>query len=155
MYICEKCGKPYEDYEVETKEKLPYGEKHCGLGEPMYDLTRTIVDDECECGGEIVKAKPCKNCNKWTTEDMDFCRECLEEHKTLDTMLEIGADYEEKICINGFLACAFTKEDIELILIDTLKNGEKENLDKAIEKYFEEDMDYFLGVADKKCRTDR
>lgn len=155
MYICVDCGKTYEDYEVETVEELPYGEEHCGLGKPLYNLKRTVIEDECDCGGEIVKAKPCEKCYSWTAENKTFCLDCLNEHKTLDTMLEIGADWEEKISLNGFLMSAFTKEDIEQILIDTLKNGEKEKLDKAINKYCEDDMEYFWGVAEKKCREEK
>lgn len=155
MYICKDCGKNYEDYEVESIEELPYGEEHCGLGKPLYPLKRTYIESECGCGGEIVKAKPCENCYSWTAEGRDFCIDCLEEHKTIDTMLEIGADWEETISLNGFLASAFTKEDIEQILIDVLKNGEKGNLDKAINKYCEDDIEYFWGVAEKKCREER
>lgn len=155
MYICRDCGKIYEDEEIETIDELPYGEVHCGLGAPIWDNNRVILKDECDCGGEITKAKKCEKCNEWTTEDRSFCLDCLDTHKNLETMLEIGADWEEKISLNGFLMSAFTKEDIEQILIDILKNTDKETLDKHIDKYCEEDIEYFWGVADKKCRTEK
>lgn len=153
MYICTDCGKVFEDWEVITEVENPYGEEHCGLGVPRTRFIR--IDTECLCGGEIVKAKECERCGEFTAEYRDLCFNCYDEYKTLDTVLEIGAEWECTVPLNGFLLSAFTKEDIEQILIDTLKNSEKEKLDKAIDKYCEEDIEYFRGYAERKWKEEK
>jgi hypothetical protein len=153
MYICINCGKIYEDYEVETTEEMPYGEEHCGLGAPIWETKRVVVDDECECGGEIVKAIPCENCDGWTSEGDTLCRDCVDNYKTLGCALEIGADYECDLSLNGFLATAFSKEEIEMILLEKVK--ESPNLDKIVKDYCEEDEEYFWGYAERKWNEER
>lgn len=152
MYICRDCGKTFEDYEVEETIEFPYGEKHCGLGAPWISLKRIVVEEECSCGGEISKAKTCDKCGQWCPQDRNYCLDCLETHKTFETMLEIGSEWEEKLSINGFLYSAFTKDEIELILIDAFNNLTNEKREKAINKYCDDDIEYFWGVAEKKCR---
>ena len=149
MYICEDCGKIYENNEVEYNPNE-------GLNGDYPDVFNTIYVENCDCGGALVEAKECHCCGEWISANgYDYCKDCLEEHKNLDTMLEIGADWENNISLNGFLTSAFTKEDIEQILIDALKNGEKEKLVKAINKYCEEDIEYFWGVAEKKWKEEK
>lgn len=147
MYICRDCRKVYEDEEVEHIEEVPYSH-------PLNN-TRFTVETTCDCRGEIAKAVECEGCGEWTTEERELCIDCINKYKNIDTMLEIGADYEESISLNGFLISAFTKDDIEQMLIDALKRQEKQMLDNAINKYCEEDLDYFYGVAERKWKEER
>ena len=62
MYICEDCGKIYEDEEVETVDEMPYGERHCGLGKPIWDMSRVEVE-ACSCGGEHSQLVVCSSGN--------------------------------------------------------------------------------------------
>lgn len=128
MFICIDCGKTYEDYEVETTE--------------------------CECGGELVEAYRCKKCYNWTPIHRPICMDCLNEYKTVETMLEIGSDWEEQISLNGFLVSAFTKEDIERILTDALKSKKVDEIKKEVDKYCDDDIVYFMEVAERKCKEE-
>jgi hypothetical protein len=155
MYICEECGKKYEDNDVET---LYNPNEHLLDGYPDFFNTRYVaINVNCVCNGKIIKAKECKCCGDWISMDSvyDYCNECLDTYKTIDTMLEIGTDWEEKISLNGFLASAFTKEDIEQILLDCLKNTEKKKVEEAVEKYYNEDIECFRGYADKKWKEEK
>lgn len=152
MYICEDCGKIYEDEEVETVDEMPYGERHCGLGKPIWDMSRVEVE-ACSCGGELVKAKKCEKCGDLMPDNChDVCADCRDEYATLDTVLEMGDDYATNISLNGFLTSVYTKEEIELILIDTLKVRDKDFIESKVNEYCNFDIDYFWGEADKRWK---
>ena len=150
MYICTDCGKVFEDWEVE-REDSTYGEEHCGLGAPITRFMR--IDTECSCGGEIVKAKECERCGEFTAEYNDLCLNCYDEYKTLDSVLEIGAEWEENVSLNGFLLSAFTKEEIECVLLYALK--EHKNVKHFVDKYCEDDIEYFRGYAERKWNEEK
>ena len=152
MYICEDCGNIYEDEEVETVDEMPYGERHCGLGKPIWDMSRVEVEN-CSCGGELVKAKKCEKCGELMPDNShEICAVCRDEYATLDTMIEIGADWQNKISLNGFLTSVFSAKDIELILIDELKGRKDDFVKKQIKEYCDFDIDYFWGEADKRWK---
>lgn len=143
MYICKDCGKIYEDEEAED----------------VYATTRyyNLVEiDSCTCGGELVKAKRCQKCDEFMPEDsFSLCDSCVEEYETLENALEIGADYGEKVSLNGFFASAFTKEEIESILLETFKAKDEKIKKNAIKQYCEDDYSYFMGVVDKKWKEEK
>jgi predicted nucleotidyltransferase len=148
MYICENCGKIIEE--------VPFDYEYWNLSDGFNNAKKIIHEQDCSCGGSYEKAKECEICGDYIKESgIDICEKCLEDYKTLDIVLEIGADYEEALSLNGFLASAFTKEEIELILIDTLNNNEKERMDKAIKKYINDDVDYFGRHVEKKWKEGR
>lgn len=144
MHICEKCGKIYED-------------EDCLITEYDTLTERTTVEYEgCICGGALVPAKKCEKCDEWMPDNShSLCEDCANEYATLDTVLEIGADWENKVSLNGFLTSIFGKEEIELILMDTLTAREEGFAKKAIKAYCEEDVEYFLGVVDKKWKEEK
>lgn len=155
MYICEDCNKIYEDEEVETVDEMPYGEEHCGLGSPIWDMSRVEVEN-CSCGGELVKAKRCEKCDEFMPDNShEICAVCRDEYATLDTMIEIGTDWQNKILLNGFLTSVFSAKDIELILINELKGRKDDFVKKQIKEYCDFDIDCFWGVADKKWKEER
>jgi hypothetical protein len=152
MYICEDCGKIYEDEEAVSVEEMPYGEEHCGLGKPMWDMNRAEVE-ACSCGGELVKAKKCEKCDEWMSDNShSLCEDCANEYATLETVLAIGADWETKMSLNGFLCSVYSKEEIELILMDALTAKGEDFIKSEIKKYCDEDKDYFMGEADKRWK---
>lgn len=155
MYICEDCGKIYEDEEVETVDEMPYGERHCGLGKPIWDMSRVEVE-ACSCGGELVKAKKCEKCGEWMPDNSHYvCANCRDEYATLDSMIEMGGECQNKIALNGFLTSVFSARDIELILIDTLKRRDDEFVNNTIKEYCDFDIDYFWEYADKKWKEEK
>lgn len=150
MYICDKCGKLFDD------DELPQITEHFPLCEEFDFSTKIFYEENCSCGGEIVKALSCEKCGEYFKENgRCICEKCLNEYKSLDIALEIGSDWEEKLSLNGFLASSFTKEEIELILIDTLKNNEKEKMENAINDFCEYDIDNFWGYAEKKWKEEK
>ena len=143
MYICEDCGKIYEDEEAE--------DVYATTG--YYNLVNI---EPCSCGGNLVKAKRCEKCDEFMPEDnLALCDSCIEEYETLENALEIGADYEEKVSLNGFFASAFTKEEIESILLETFKAKDEKIKKNAIKQYCEDDYSYFMGVVDKKWKEEK
>jgi hypothetical protein len=149
VYICEDCGKLVEEEPCEVE--------HCSLSDEFPDYTvpqKTPI--ECSCGGEFVEAVQCKNCGEYFANDyISICQSCRDDYRNLDTVLEIGSDWENKISLNGFLMTVFTKEDIELILLDTLKNFGEDKVKEAVDKYCEDDIDYFWRHAEKKWKEEK
>lgn len=140
MYICKDCGKIYEDEEAEDVY----------VTTSYYNLAEIV---SCCCGGELVKAKRCEKCDEFMPEDnLALCDSCIEEYETLENALEIGADYEEKVSLNGFLTSEFTKEEIESILLEAFKAKDDKIKKDAIKQYCEDDYAYFMGVVNKKWK---
>lgn len=152
MYICSECGRLYDEMEVET----PYE-----TDREMFSTIRwrhrppVVTVETCECGGELEKAEYCQNCFEWTSPAFKYCDECLDKYRTLDTMLEIGEDNTEKISINGMLFSSFTVEEIEQILIDTLRSMDEDELKEKVNKYCEEDITYFKRFAEEKWKEEK
>ena len=144
IYICEECGKVFEEDEI------------CTWQESRGEFWGAPCSEEMEgcphCKGSFVKAKECKVCGKWIKDDdWDVCDDCLDKHKTSDNCFEIGKEYPEKIEINGFLGFAFTVEEIESILTERLK-GDEEKIKKLAFEYCEEDIPYFVDWVVQKCQ---
>ena len=142
MYICEKCGKIYNDLE---RKEIPSSFWSFKVYEPMY----------CDCGGAIEKAQICKKCGGWTSEYYDICFKCANQYKNLETAIRMGKAGEEDISINHFILHFFDKHDIENILIEKLKGFEKEELEKEIEDYISTDREYFWEVATQRWKEEK
>lgn len=123
MYICEDCGRHDPD------------------------------NDECVCGGNIVKAKRCDNCNEWTApihlhtdkaKDNGVCEDCIEKNATVDNMIKFGGHETVKIAVNGYFVALLGVDQINNILNafvnDTAPIVEKRQ--KAID-YANENQDEF------------
>ena len=154
MYICSDCGKVFEDEEVLNVEKNDRISGNVFLCRPIRCGSYCELED-CTCGGELEKAMPCENCGSWVEDGNCLCKDCLEEYKTLDTALEIGGDWDDCVSLNGFLLYFYSREDIELILLDAIRNESVEKVKRAIEKYCNEDKDCFKECAERKWREEK
>lgn len=146
MYICEKCKKKYRT--LKNKEHKIF---------PLVKVLTFESEEEtiCKCGGNIVELKKCQKCGAEMISEYDLCAKCFSEYKTFDTALGIGEDCQESISINGFLLSCFSKIDIELILIDALKNIDKPTLAKSILEYCNENEEYFKEYAEKLWKNSK
>ena len=148
MYICSYCGKTFEDEEVETVESAE---------SIVVDgcSCRTFVLSSCTCGRELEKTSMCEKCGEPVEEGYSLCETCLEEYKTVDIALEIGGEWDGCINLNGFLLSFYSCEDIEQILLDSLRNERVDKVQKAVSKYLEEDKECFRECAEKKWKEER
>ena len=129
MYICQECGKVYE---------------------------KKSHNFECEkCGEKLEKAVPCENCGAWVAETNCLCDNCLEKYKTLDVALDIGGEWSGCISLNGFLISFYSRKDIEQILFDSIRNERQERVNKAVERYCNEDKECFKECAERKWNEEK
>lgn len=150
MYICEQCGKIYEDDEIESLIDGGEGDPEVALCKPIYSTMFIEREDTCSCGGDIMKAKTCEKCGCYMPSNTHrLCAMCRDEYKTADTMLKIGFDNREIRKINGFLASVFDDSDIDAILLDCFNHMNKEEQEKYVNAYCEEDIDYYWGETDE------
>lgn len=148
MYICSYCGKTFEDEEVETVESEE------SIVVDGYSC-RTFVLSSCTCGRELEKASICQKCGAPVEEGYSLCEICLEEYKTVDVALEIGEEWDGCITLNGFLLSYYSREDIEQILLDSIRNESVDKVQKAVSRYCEEDKECFRECAEKKWKEQR
>ena len=102
----------------------------------------------CDCGGTIIPAVQCEKCGEYCTEDEltdDTCDKCLSKHCNYENVLEMGIEYQENYEINGFLASVFDQIEVEAILMVTFERLPKNERDKYIKKYFNEDKEFALS----------
>ena len=139
MWVCENCGRPYDENYLEPEvEKL--------------FIDGQLVHEEkgyyCHCGGSIVPAKQCEVCGEYYIEDDitdGVCYQCLDKQKTYENVIEMGIECVENIEVNGFLASVFTPQEIEAILMVAFEKLPKQVRDRYIDNYFEED--YYFAVS--------
>ena len=146
MYMCEDCGNFYS--------------------EPITEFDGSDFDtpslSTCECGRRLVETGMCKVCGKWfPTEDYAICNSCVEECKTLENALSMGAECTENIAINGFLAFYFggiyvsELEDIlKAEILKKMQTDEQVVLD-VVDKYCEFDRTYFIEWLEDKWNTEK
>jgi hypothetical protein len=68
----------------------------------------------------------CEICGEWFTDDemtSGVCDGCIYEDVTVDRCLRYGADCEEKIAINGFVASLLGVETINRILCEEIRKA--------------------------------
>jgi hypothetical protein len=148
MYICEDCGKLIEELPCEIEE-LSLSEEF-----PSYTV-KVPIPLQCSCGGDFVEAGFCVKCRNYTASSYEICNSCLEDAKTLDNCLEIGDEWQGTVKLNGFLFTFFDTADIEHILKEHLKKSPKEEIEKAIKEYYEDDEDYFMGWLQSKWKEEK
>jgi len=111
MYICLHCGHEFEDID----------RKH-------YDHGTGVWEEYCpNCGSEdFEEAEQCDLCGDWHVAENvtnGVCEKCLEESATVGNAVAFGNTDKQEVELNGFLAWAYTPDEIEDILInDLLKN---------------------------------
>ena len=154
MYICLDCGKVFENEEVEYSNENEGLNVDSFLGRPIRCESFIEVED-CTCGGIVEKAIPCENCGAWIPELNTLCDECLEKYKTLDTALDIGGEWDGNISLNGFLLSFYSRDDIEQILLDSIRNEREEKVRNAVERYCNEDKECFKECAERKWREEK
>mgnify|MGYP002514325182 CR=1 FL=1 len=111
MWMCIHCGhefdEPHQEYDKGTG-RYDYDCPNCG----SEDIEEALICDECgavKSADEIVNGM-CADCINIAAEDM---RQAY----------EYGADRTEVIELNGVLAMAFSKVQIEAILTNYLMNN--------------------------------
>ena len=125
MFVCENCGRIYEDVK--------------GSREPHGEYT----PDACKCGGAIVEAKLCKVGGEYMPEDEgDVCKFCLEAETSVENAILIGKKNREKVEINGFFTSILDIDDIEEILEAYVEQHFMDD-SKEVKEYLFEDKDYF------------
>ena len=105
IYECDRCGKQFDQPDIVTE---PHGEKvgvcpHChGHFEIMYQ---------------------CKICGEYFTEDDltdGVCDACIYNDATVERCIRYGADCEESVAINGFIASVLSADKINEILANEI-----------------------------------
>ena len=107
-YKCDRCGKEFDELDFVTE---PHGEK--------------VVC--CPyCHGWFEEVYECKICGEHYTEDELYggvCDGCIYENVDLNKCFQLGADCEESIAINGFIASVFDTDQINYILMQKIKEA--------------------------------
>lgn len=154
MYICPDCGRTYEDEEVVSVYKEDHISGNVFLCRPITCESFVEVAD-CDCGCELEKAVPCENCGSWVEDGNTLCEDCLQEYKTIDVALDIGGEWDGCVSLNGFMLSFYSREDIEQILLDSIRNESEEKVRRAVEKYCNEDKECFKECAERKWKEER
>ena len=106
MYECLICDRRFHEFDVQTDE---FGNKKAVC---PY------------CKGDIEDLYECKVCGEMFTDDeltSGVCDGCIYEDVTFDRCLRYGADCEENIAINGFIASVLDAETINRILAEEIR----------------------------------
>lgn len=108
LYICEKCGATMRHMDA----------KKCGddLLCPICGCDALEDAVVCDICGEIVSAHDAEGL------DHDVCHKCIEEKRyDLDYLTAVGGGSLTEISLNSFLADQFTVEEIEDLMLTSLK----------------------------------
>ena len=149
MYKCSDCGRVLDDDELVTRKD--YVSDYAG---GTYEYRET-----CPCGGDVEEVYACEGCDDCYEEDElheGFCENCLVQCATLDNAIESGAGEKDAVHINGFLTYLFSREQIEDILIKEIHAreaaGEGMEISEKARDYCLDDIDWFSGWLQKKCK---
>lgn len=140
MLKCVECGHVFSEYELNTWEESR-GE-HFGI--PCYEK----ISGCPICGGDYEDTVECDICgeNHLANElTAGVCEDCIEKYQhDIDMNFKIGANETERVELNCFLASVFTKENIELILLNTLKSSKwKKQVESDCERFVEYNREWF------------
>lgn len=142
MLKCVECGHVFSEYELNTWEESR-GE-HFGI--PCYEKMSGCPI----CKGDYEDAVECDVCgeNHLASElTGGVCEDCIKKYQhDVDMHFKIGENDTDKVELNCFLASVFTKEDIELILLDALKSMKeysKKQLESDCERFIEYNREWF------------
>jgi predicted amidophosphoribosyltransferase len=128
-WICEQCGTPIDDDDWEYS-RCP------------------------ECGGDIVDADECPNCGTPIVKGEEmFCTDCMGELATPESAMDAarGCGDDQPVWINGFLAMAFTPDEINAMLAAAIQGFDEKRrrkMEHKAEEYMQEfDAEEYLKAA--------
>ena len=106
--------------------------------------------------------KTCPICEREFDEELvedGVCTTCLTEQATYETAIKYGAERKQTVEINGFLAYAFDKDEIEEALMKILEEIPKlpmppEGEFVALDYCFEDTMDFADWLVKQKEKRD-
>lgn len=113
-YKCDHCGREFEEPDIVT-------ETH-GLDSPPYEEIGVCP----YCKGWFEEMYRCKICGEHYTDDdltSGVCEACIYEKVNLDRCFKFGAECEESVPINGFIASVLDPEQINYILMQKIKEA--------------------------------
>ena len=105
IYLCDRCGKQFDQPDIVTE---PHGEK---------------VGVCPHCHGHFEIMHQCKICGEYFTEDDltdGVCDACIYNDATVERCVRYGADCEESVAINGFIASILSADKINEILANEI-----------------------------------
>ena len=132
-YECHNCGRRFEEPDIIT-------ETH-GLDIGPYEKIGVCP----YCKGYFAEIHECKICGEHYTDDeltSGVCDECIYEDVTFDRCLRYGADREENIAINGFIASVLDAETINRILTEEIRKA-SQIIPINLDEFVEEDKSWF------------
>ena len=142
---CLKCGHIFDDCEIRILQQEA-GEIWSGK---IYEEVGCCP----LCGGDFEETKPCEICGSEHLEEElngGVCDECLDEYrKDFDFCYKLTGDEKWDVKINILLATLFEPADIEQILINHLKENNKE-IDCS--KFIDDDIYWFTEKLTKEVK---
>lgn len=132
-YECHNCGRRFEEPDIIT-------ETH-GLDSPPYEKIGVCP----YCKGYFAEIHECKICGEHFTDDeltSGVCDGCIYEDVTFDRCLRYGADCEENIAINGFIASVLDAETINRILAEEVRKA-SQIIPINLDEFVDEDKSWF------------
>lgn len=110
MYICLHCGHSFDE---------PHN---------RYNRRWSDSDDSAaycpNCGSEdFEEAEKCEKCGEWHIADKvsnGICENCLTKSATVSNAFAWGNKDKQGVELNGFIAWAFTPDEIESVLLNDL-----------------------------------
>ena len=108
MFKCIHCGHEFEDIDARN-----------------YDSASGTWEEYCpNCGSEDFKeAEKCEECGEWRIADKvvnGMCEDCLKKAATVPNAFAYGNRDKHGVELNGFIAWAFTADEIESVLLNEL-----------------------------------
>lgn len=150
MYKCLECGSTFDEGKIYEEAVGKYGDAECYESHRGCPMCGGDYEElyECEiCGAEILAGES----------NGGVCEECIENHgHDIDVCVSIGKASKDEIKINSFLACVFSENDIEMILIEHLKKHVQltrffsDEIKAKIKDYIESDKDWFGEMLAKE-----
>ena len=125
MVKCENCKRVFEN-----EDAIEITETH-GMETPPYEKFYVCP----YCHGQFETANKCRVCGEYDyAEDMidNVCPDCIDKYsKDIDFCYKLGEKDVIPIHINGLLFTVYSKEEIEEILFEHLKQSKKDISDFA------------------------
>ena len=140
MFVCMHCGHEFEDIDARN-----------------YDNSTGTWEEYCpNCGSEdFEEAEKCEVCGEWHLAEKvvnGMCENCLKEEATVPNAFAWGEYEKQGVELNGFVAWAFTPDEINSILLTELMKN-KDLADKYARDYCMDDTwafaDYLKKEEDK------
>lgn len=138
-YKCYECGHVFDESDLDFWEE--------DRGEYWGTRCSETLSGCPKCRGDYAEAVTCDVCGKdFFEEELNngVCDCCIEKYRyNIDVCNNIGKNDDDKIELNCFLASVFSKEEIENILFEKLKEAQKYGQIDC-KKFIESDRDWFV-----------